>query len=451
MQTSKLEAKLRLIKSLDLFRFLEMHEVPYVLVGDLQNYHEGIKGDTDIIIAPSAAQAIPKILYEFCSGHQAKLIQMLQHEKTSWFFICQFSNKKGNLSFLYADVCTHYFRNGTLFLRAEEMLDARYRINENTGGNLNFFVPAPEKAFIYYLLKKVDKEKMDVQQSNYLSTQWKKDPAGALQQCQRFWPEHYCNLISRAATANEWSKVQSEFTNFKTILRERLPFSFRHFSQELLRKVHRILQPTGLQIIFLGVDGSGKTTVLNEIEKKVGPAFRNTKIYHLRTHFGQRFPNVSIVRNPHAKPSRGKFLSFFKLCLWWIDYRIMHMIEVYPLLVRSTLVLFDRYYYDLLVDPVRYRYGGRPWLARLVSKSIPHPDLVILLDGPPEVLQKRKAEVSLKETTRQSIAYRTLIQEMDNGYIVDSSEPLEKVISKVESIVLDYLTKRTINRLRITN
>ena len=51
-------------------------------------------------------------------------------------------------------------------------------------------------------------------------------------------------------------------------------------------------------------------------------------------------------------------------------------------MIRTRLVIFDRYIYDLLVDSKRVRYGGPAWMLRLLARIVPRPELVILLDAP---------------------------------------------------------------------
>ncbi len=123
--------------------------------------------------------------------------------------------------------------------------------------------------------------------------------------------------------------------------------------------------------------------------------------------------------------------------------------NIFPLLVKSTFVVFDRYYHDLLVDTKRYRYGGSRWFAKFIAKFIPQPDLWILLDAPAEVLQARKQEVSFEETARQIEAYLQLIQNLPNGYIVDASMPLDSVVTNLEKIILSHLEKKVNKRLKL--
>ena len=101
------------------------------------------------------------------------------------------------------------------------------------------------------------------------------------------------------------------------------------------------------------------------------------------------------VTAPHSRPPRSLVGSLAKAVYWVLDYTLGYYLKIRPALVRSTLVLFDRYLVDALIDPRRYRYGGPRWVLHLVWSLIPKPDLVILLDAPPEVLRARKQEVSL--------------------------------------------------------
>ncbi len=75
---------------------------------------------------------------------------------------------------------------------------------------------------------------------------------------------------------------------------------------------------------------------------------------------------------------------------------------------RGGVLLFDRYHGDLLVDPRRYRYGAPLGWARLASRLMPQPDLVLFLDAGPDVLLARKQEVSREGLERSRQRYREL-------------------------------------------
>jgi thymidylate kinase len=133
--------------------------------------------------------------------------------------------------------------------------------------------------------------------------------------------------------------------------------------------------------------------------------------------------------------------------LWWMDYTLGYWVAVFPPLLRSALVLFDRYYHDLLVDQRRYRYSGSLRLAGLIGWLVPRPHVFILLDAPPQVLQARKQDVTYEESIRQRDAYLKLMRRMSSAYVVDASRPLDQVVTETEWIILDYMAERTARRL----
>jgi len=141
----------------------------------------------------------------------------------------------------------------------------------------------------------------------------------------------------------------------------------------------------------------------------------------------QRGEPVAVVTDPHGKPPRSTITSLAKILIWLLEEWYAHIFQDQ----RKSLLICDRYYHDLLVDPIRYRYGGPLWIARLVGKMMPQPDLWILLDAPAEVLQARKQEVSLKETARQRIAYLTFVRSQKKYMIVNASQALDRTIADV--------------------
>ena len=196
-------------------------------------------------------------------------------------------------------------------------------------------------------------------------------------------------------------------------------------------------------IVFLGTDGSGKSSVIKGICGRLdGDGYETHKI-HSRPSFRRFSGRESVpVVDPHGKPSYGSLVSTVKAFYLLVIYCVGYFISVRPLLKKRTVVIFDRYYHDILVDPRRYRYGGPMWLARWIGKLVPKPGLWILLDAPPEVLQERKQEVPFEETARQREEYLKLIWEMKNGIVVDASRGLDDVVADVNVAILNFMAER---------
>src|SRR5437660_1236549 len=96
--------------------------------------------------------------------------------------------------------------------------------------------------------------------------------------------------------------------------------------------------------------------------------FIPSRIFHWRPGLvWQRNDMRRIVTDPHGKPAHGTLKSIAALIAFFLDYWLGFLLVIRPMLAKSTVVLFDRYFHDLFVEPLRYRYGGPSWLARLLS------------------------------------------------------------------------------------
>ena len=177
---------------------------------------------------------------------------------------------------------------------------------------------------------------------------------------------------------------------------------------------------TGFTIGFTGPDGAGKTTVIEMVLTELGDVFRNAHVcYHFRpTLFG----NISEVAHkagvkatvdrdydrPHRSEKKNVVSSFCRLAYYSIDYIIGYWLKVKTQTRITRLVIFDRYYTDIICDsrrssinlPVKFLYGFGKCL-------IPSLYYNILLTAPTEVILVRKSELDADgvETINQNINY----------------------------------------------
>jgi thymidylate kinase len=188
---------------------------------------------------------------------------------------------------------------------------------------------------------------------------------------------------------------------------------------------------------FLGCDGSGKSAVIAGVTERL----EKQGVVVTRGHWrpvafgGENSEGARVTADdPHGQKPRGMVSSVLKLGWLWLNWWV-GWFRFLGKQSEAGVVLFDRYHADLLVDPRRYRYGGPMALARLASRLMPQPDVVVFLDAEPEVLLARKQEVSREALATAREKYLVLAASHPRFRVVDASQPLEKVIEDVLKLV----------------
>lgn len=434
-----------------MIRTFETAGMPYCILAGYDQFPQQIDSDIDFMVSPAWNARLPGLIADIAASSGARLIQHLQHETTAGYFVL--ARLDGDsITYLHPDSSCDYRRSGRLWLHAESVLENRRRHAHG------FWIPSAADAFSYYLIKKLDKQSMNAEQAMALAARYAEDPQACRECLAALLPAAEANMVktaltgSRDFTAAHWAMVSEHLPYLRQSLHENaatIPWRERlHDRTDEARRLWlRWRHPTGLRIVFLGPDGSGKSTVIAAFSQQLKQAFRHVEYRHLRPGNPSKTAISSPVTDPHAKPRRGRLGSIAKLVHFWSTYLLGSLFWLYPRYIRSTLVIFDRYYQDLLADPARYRYSGSLALARQLGRWLPQPDLVFILDAPAHLLQTRKQEVSMAESTRQRIAYRALVAEFDHASIVDTSRPLHEVVSDVLKQTLDFLEQRTADRL----
>jgi len=208
------------------------------------------------------------------------------------------------------------------------------------------------------------------------------------------------------------------------------------------------IRPPAPWMAVLGPDGSGKSTLLSALREELGRGkpFVDVRAEHWRPGLILRHKSPGPVIDPHGKPPQGMLSSIAKLVFLVADWVVGYWLHLVNLRAKGMLLAFDRHYIDIVIDPKRYRYGAPLWMARLVGRLIPEPDLWLILDVPEEEILRRKREVPLEEIRRQREAYRRLASELPNAYLLDGSLSPEEVARQARDVILDILHERYVAR-----
>jgi predicted ATP-grasp superfamily ATP-dependent carboligase/thymidylate kinase len=400
----------------------------------------GESTDVDMAVSPDALPIITDVLEQ--NGWQG--IQLVPYEVGAYYFVATAENN-GHRDFLCIDAITDFRSNGRLHIHNRELLS-------NPGRYQGLRIASPETEFAYLLVKKVSKGVFPENQRSRLKNLHSVLGSRATAIAERLFGASSGKRIIDWISSSKWDELQLNVDALQRALRRTPAFldsahSIQYWAAEFKRLVHRLLHPTGFMVALLGPDGSGKSTLAEAIQRDLKEAFPKARRFYFRPDiFGFNPPGTD--PNPHGARIRPQWQSFLKLILLLIDYLVGYYIVIRAYLVRSALVVFDRYYTDLLVDPARYRFRGPFGLARLIGLVIPRPDMFIILDSPERLLLERKKEIPADALRVLRASYRSLPQTLKNASLIDSSSSPDEVIKVAERLVCDNLHQRYVKSLQ---
>lgn len=294
------------------------------------------------------------------------------------------------------------------------------------------------------------------------------------------YPDKY--MQTRLAVENSLlvgSKVRDVFgtdtlavcdnTGKTALLRAAMKWNFKRFGLGMIGHYLRfeyyhiknyICSNTGFSIGFTGPDGSGKTTVIDLLIERLGDVFRKAhKYYHFRPALFGNLGEVAhsaglkkeVDRNysdPHRGGKTSVLSSLVRLLYYSADYVMGYWVKVKSVTRITRVVIFDRYYTDIICDSRRSRiYLNPKFLYGWAKLFIPSLDYNILLTASTDTILRRKRE--LDEAGIKAINDRIDYLESKKGYkkVLNESTP-DEAVKQILSYIFESQHKRNLRRLK---
>lgn len=125
------------------------------------------------------------------------------------------------------------------------------------------------------------------------------------------------------------------------------------------------------------------------------------------------------------------------------DYALGYWLRVRPFVAKQPgIVVFDRYAYDMALDPRRFRIGLPPRMVSWLSSLAPKPDLVICLHASPATIMARKQELPESEIRRQVDALHALAARDPRAVLVSTDGRVEEVRDRVLQALHQFFMRR---------
>jgi hypothetical protein len=106
-----------------------------------------------------------------------------------------------------------------------------------------------------------------------------------------------------------------------------------------------------------------------------------------------------------------------------------------PAASRQKLVVYDRCFLDMAVDPLRYGLPNGKGVRQL-WRLLPKPHRIIALHGIPSAIHERKPELPVDAIQQQLMSWKTLQEEGEITECLDVDRPIEDVVDSVRSLAV---------------
>ena len=172
-----------------------------------------------------------------------------------------------------------------------------------------------------------------------------------------------------------------------------------------LSDVEADMKTTGQLIAFFGPDGSGKSTTATIVDEMCHEKGIVTCRYHWRPRMLPSLRKGDVLKHdvtrPDELPTRSWFLSLFIYIYFFLDFACAYIVKFRPMLKDGVVIIYERYYYDVLFHPKRYKLQPIMALGKILTSFVPKPNLIVLMRGDPSVILSRKPELPFEELVRQ--------------------------------------------------
>ena len=195
----------------------------------------------------------------------------------------------------------------------------------------------------------------------------------------------------------------------------------------LLSTAAEFLRPGGLVITFSGVDGAGKSTVIEHVKERLEKTWRK-RVVIIRHRpsvlpilsawqYGKKGAEARSIQNlPRQGQNFGLGSSLARFAYYYLDYVVGQAVIWLKHTRRGHVVLYDRYYFDFINDGRRSNISLPTRLTKALYALVNKPQLNFFLYADPQEILRRKQELSASTITQLTRDYRALFGQFGARY-----------------------------------
>lgn len=191
-------------------------------------------------------------------------------------------------------------------------------------------------------------------------------------------------------------------------------------------------------IVFLGPDGSGKSSLITELMiqyKSTGLNYHS----HIYPNLNNKFVNKNCY--PYSRKPYTNIISNFKVIYMVLKNLLSYCFTLLLKKKEKTIIWCDRYIYDIFADPKRYRLKKIFLTYDSIKRLSFSPDLIFILNPPIKSILKRSSEISKEELINQSKNYNKLSKLLPESVLIKQDDSIIKILNNCKYYIDQVLYK----------
>lgn len=436
------------------FAAFESEQLTYAVLRNADGLPDHTNNDVDLLVAPASVESASRCILVQAQQHGWETVATLKKFEYQCHWLVQ--GPGANREFLQVDLLSMLHFRGFAFAEAATGLAGR---TFHRGG---FYVVSPGFESAFTVAKELLAKGNLKEGARRLAQEQALTDKGSFLAafCARV-PRALRERLWQATQAGDWAALAGLGSELRrAVTRRRLREIPRYLRHAWITGRHYLGPPLSCFVVFIGPDGSGKTTVAQMVgERLINRPFKIVQqgksvfgvlpplqayTTFLRRLCGKKStakPQVapgtyhSGMIQPNSLPASLVYVAYYSVDLW-IGRALLRRWRG-----QCGLILFDRYYYDYY-----YQIGNRKapaWCLRLFELLVPAPDLIVHLEQDAEEIFRRKPELSAGEIRFQQQTVQRLLDSRPQARIVNARYGLEATVQQVCELILDHLVQRS--------